>query len=174
MDKNYKETLNRIKTFIFDVDGVFTTGIVILTNSGEQYRTANVKDGYVVQLAIKLGYNIAIISGGKQEAVRERFQGLGVTDIFLGASDKMKVLKDYVNEKNIDLNTVCYMGDDIPDYYVMQEVALAACPNDAVAEIKNISQYISPIKGGEGCVRDILEQTLKVQNKWLQEGAAKW
>ena len=174
MDQNYKETLNRIKTFIFDVDGVFTDGIVILTNEGEQMRTANVRDGYAIQLAVKLDYRVVIITGGGQEAVRKRFEGLGVTDIFLRSKDKMSVMMDFVEANNLDLNEVCYMGDDIPDYYTMQKVALAACPADAVPEIKEISHYISPYKGGQGCVRDIVEQTLKVQNKWLQNGATHW
>ena len=174
MDKNYKEILNRIDTFIFDVDGVFTNGIVLLTDSGEQLRTANVRDGYVVQLAAKMGYKIAIITGGRQEAVRKRFNGLGVQDVFLGSSDKMMVFNKYVQENHIDLNRVLYMGDDIPDHQVMQQVALPTCPSDAAPEIKAISKYISPNKGGEGCVRDVIEQTLRAQGKWMKEGAEYW
>ena len=174
MDKNYKETLNRIDTFIFDVDGVFTNGVVVLNNDGEQLRTANVRDGYVVQLAIKLGYNIAIITGGRQEAVKKRFEGLGVKDVFLASSNKMEVYENYIQSNNIDPKRVLYMGDDIPDYFVLQKVGLATCPSDAAHEIKSICDYISPLKGGEGCVRDVIEQTLKAQNKWMQNGSEKW
>ena len=174
MDKNYKETLNRIDTFIFDVDGVFTDGIVLLANDGEQYRTANVRDGYVVQLAIKLGYKIAIITGGKQKAVKKRFNGLGVKDVFLGSSDKIKILNDYVSANNIDLNNTLYMGDDIPDFPVLKKVGLPTCPSDAAPEIKSVCEYISPYKGGQGCVRDVIEQTLKAQGNWMTKESEKW
>lgn len=172
--KNYKEILPQIKTFIFDVDGVFTDGVVYLMKGGEQVRTANVRDGYAVQLAVKKGYRIAIISGGNNDEVRTRFEGLGVKDVFLGSSDKVKVFKDYCENNNIDPENVCYMGDDIPDWKVMHLVGLPACPADAAPEIKSFCNYISPKNGGKGCVRDILEQTMRVQGTWFDEDAHHW
>jgi 3-deoxy-D-manno-octulosonate 8-phosphate phosphatase (KDO 8-P phosphatase) len=172
--KNYKELLNHIDTFIFDVDGVFTDGIVYLMAGGEQIRTANVRDGYAVQLAIKKGYKIAIITGGDSEEVRTRFNGLGVTDVFLSSSDKVKVFRDYCEKHNLKSEQICYMGDDIPDWKVMHEVGLAACPADAAPEIKSFCQYISPKNGGHGCVRDIIEQTMRVQGKWFGDDAHHW
>lgn len=167
MDVNYKVTLNRIKTFIFDVDGVFTDSIIHLLANGEQVRSANIKDGYAVQLAVKKGYRIVIISGGNQDAVRLRFNGLGVKDVFLGVKNKVKILEQFLEENQIDSDTCLYMGDDIPDYYVMQKVALPCCPSDAATEIKSVAKYISPFLGGKGCVRDVIEQTLKAQNNWM-------
>ncbi len=174
MEKNYKAKLNDINFFCFDVDGVFTDNIVWLTPDGEQMRTANVRDGYAVQLAVKKGLNIAIISGGKSEAVRKRFEGLGVKDIFLGSSHKIEIFKQYLSSKNIEATEVCYMGDDIPDYAVMTHVGLAACPADATPEIKSVSDYISPLGGGKGCVRDLLEQALKVKGLWMDEEGMVW
>lgn len=174
MTTNYKAQLQQINTFIFDVDGIFTDNIVYLTADGEQMRTANVKDGYVVQLAIKKGLNIAIISGGKSEAVRKRFEGLGLTDIFLGSSNKIAVLEKYCSDKNIKPEEICYMGDDIPDYHVMKKVALACCPSDAAHEIREIAHYVSPFKGGKGCVRDVLEQALKIKGLWMTEEGHIW
>jgi 3-deoxy-D-manno-octulosonate 8-phosphate phosphatase (KDO 8-P phosphatase) len=172
--ENYKYILNKITTFCFDVDGVFTDGIVYLMAGGEQIRTANVRDGYVVQLAIKKGYRIAIISGGRNEEVRHRFEGLGVKDIFLGSSDKVAVFNAYLEKNNIKAEEVCYMGDDIPDYKVMQMAGLPCCPKDAVPEIRSISSYVSTFDGGRGCVRDIIEQTMRVQGKWFDDDAHHW
>ncbi|MFM7770571.1 MAG: KdsC family phosphatase [Bacteroidota bacterium] len=171
---NYKEQLGKISTFIFDVDGVFTDNIVWLTSDGEQMRTANVKDGYAVQLAIKCGYQIAIISGGKSEAVRTRFEKLGVTEVHLGSSNK-KIVYETLQEKwKFQDSEVCYMGDDIPDLPLLQRAGLACCPADAAPEIKAVSHYISNKKGGEGCVRDILEQSLKLQGHWLKNESLIW
>lgn len=174
MSDNYKTKLRNITTFCFDVDGVFTDGIVILAKNGDQWRTANVRDGYAVQLAIKKGYRIAIITGGRSEEVRKRFEGLGVTDVFLGSSNKVHVFEDYLRTHGLRHEEVCYMGDDIPDYRVMKDVGLAVCPNDAAPEIRDICAYVSPKKGGEGCVRDILEQTMKVQGKWFDAESHEW
>lgn len=174
MSENYKTILKRINTFVFDIDGVFTDGVVIIAQDGEQLRTANVKDGYAVQYAVKKGYNVAIISGGKNEAVRKRFEGLGVTDVFLGSSNKVEVLESYIASKGVDLADVLYMGDDIPDYKVMKMVGLPTCPNDAAPEIRGISKYISIKGGGQGCVRDVLEQTMKVQGNWFDDDAHQW
>lgn len=174
MTPNYKTTLRNITTFCFDVDGVFTDGVVILHPDGEQMRTANVRDGYAVQLAVKKGYRIAIITGGRSEAVKKRFHGLGVNDVFLGSSNKVNVLNTFLQQNGIRAEEVCYMGDDIPDMRVMKQVGLAVCPADAASEIKDISAYVSPFAGGKGCVRDILEQTMKVQGKWLDDDSHEW
>lgn len=171
---NYKEKLKEIKTFIFDIDGVFTDNIVYLTSDGEQMRTANVRDGYAVQLAVKKGLNIAILSGGKNEIVRKRFEGLGVKDIFLGSANKIEVFENYLKSLNITANDVCYMGDDIPDFHVMKHVGLATCPADAAYEIREIAHYISPKEGGKGCVRDILEQALKIKGLWMDAEGHIW
>lgn len=174
MEKNYKAKLKDINTFIFDVDGVFTNNIVYLSTDGEQLRTANVRDGYTVQLAVKLGLRIAILSGGRGEATRKRFEGLGVRDIFLGAGTKIDVFNKFIAANNINHEDVCYMGDDIPDFAVMHAVGLATCPADAVPEIKSIVHYVSPFKGGEGCVRDVLEQALKMKGFWMTEEGKSW
>ncbi len=164
---NYKESLRNISTFIFDHDGVLTNSIVWLTNNGELLRTVNVKDGYIMQLAVRKGYNFAIITGGESNAVYKRFSKLGIHDVFLGVRDKFKVYKEYLIEKNVRPENVLYMGDDIPDYKIMLEVGMPVCPADASEEIKSISKYISDMNGGEGCVRDVIEQVLKVQGQWM-------
>lgn len=171
---NYKAKLKTINTFCFDVDGVFTSGIVFLTADGEQVRTANVRDGYAVQLAVKKGLRIAIISGGKSEAVRARFESLGVTEVYMGSAKKIDVFKSFLEKNNILPEEVCYMGDDIPDYTVMSHCGLAVCPADAAQEIRSIAHYISPKQGGEGCVRDVLEQALKLKSMWMDEESMIW
>ena len=166
MAKSYKEYLHQISTFIFDVDGVFTDGSLHVTTQGEMHRVMNVKDGYAVKAALNAGYNICIISGGTDEGVRNRLQALGVQDVFLGAHDKVKFLDSYCTDNDIALEHILYMGDDIPDYPVLKKVGLPTCPQDAVMEIKEVSAYISHKNGGKGCVRDVIEQVLKVQGKW--------
>lgn len=172
--KNYKSLLKNISTFIFDYDGVLTDGTVILQADGEALRTANVKDGYALQLAIKMGYNVAIISGGNSASMHRRFEVLKIKDFFLGVENKLEVFENYLKEKGIDRESVLYMGDDIPDFKTMKEVRVACCPADASPEIKSISHYISDKAGGKGCVRDIIEQTLKMQGKWMTEDGFKW
>jgi 3-deoxy-D-manno-octulosonate 8-phosphate phosphatase (KDO 8-P phosphatase) len=172
--ENYKKQLALTDTFIFDVDGVFTDNIVYLSADGEQMRTANVRDGYAVQLAIKKGIQIFILSGGKSEAVRKRFEMLGVKEIHLGVPTKKDRLQEWIDQGKINPETAVYMGDDIPDYWVMQMVKMGTCPNDAAPEIRNISDYISPKNGGQGCVRDILEQTLKMKNLWMDDESTSW
>lgn len=171
---NYKSLLSGITTFIFDVDGVMTDGIVTLSTDGDMLRTMNVKDGYALQLAIKKGYKIIIISGGNSQVVRKRFQGLGIEEIYLAVGNKLEVFEDILNRDKLDLSEILYMGDDIPDYKIMAKVGVAACPADAVEEIKHISHYISPLPGGKGCVRDVLEQVMKVQDKWFDEDCFHW
>lgn len=173
-DKNYKQYLNDITTFVFDVDGVLTDGTVTVTTSGEMLRTMNIKDGYALKTAVDKGYNVCIISGGSNEGVRLRLQGLGIKDIYLGAHNKIEQLNDYFTAHNIKSDQTLYMGDDIPDLPVMKLVALPCCPQDAVPEIKNVSKYISHKDGGKGAVRDVIEQVLKVQGNWNNNFNAKY
>jgi 3-deoxy-D-manno-octulosonate 8-phosphate phosphatase (KDO 8-P phosphatase) len=155
-----------ITTFIFDVDGVLTNGTILLLNNGEMARQMNIKDGYALQLAIKKGYRIAIISGGTSTAVKDRFNKLGIKDVFLNVVDKKEVLEKYILKHQLLSNEVLFMGDDLPDLEPMQLVGLPCCPFDAAIEIKQISQYISPIIGGGGCVRDVIEKVLKLNQLW--------
>ncbi len=171
---NYKALLANIDTFIFDVDGVMTDGIVLLTPEGQMLRSMNVKDGYALQLAIKKGYRIIIITGGNSEAVRQRFEGLGIKEVYLAIGNKLEVFHEIVKRDNLKMENILYMGDDIPDYEIMKEVGVAACPADAAQEIKHISKYISPVPGGKGCARDVLEQVMKVQDKWFDEDGFHW
>ncbi|WP_034040370.1 KdsC family phosphatase [Wocania ichthyoenteri] len=173
-EKSYKEYLEHITTFIFDVDGVLTDGSVTITTTGDMLRKMNIKDGYALKTAIDAGYNVCIISGGSNEGVRKRLEGLGIKDIYLGAHNKIEQLNDYFNKKGIKSENVLYMGDDIPDFPVMKLIGLPCCPQDAVPEIKNISKYISHKKGGKGAVRDVIEQVLKVQGKWNANFSAKY
>ena len=166
MEKSYKEILSSITTFIFDVDGVLTDNSVHVTPTGEMLRIMNIRDGYAMKAAIESGYNICIISGGSNEGVRIRLKNLGLTEIHLASTDKVATFNEYIQLYNIKAKQVLYMGDDIPDYHVMQLVGLPACPQDASPEIKAISKYISHKKGGKGAVREIIEQVMKVQGKW--------
>ncbi|WP_369993610.1 KdsC family phosphatase [Winogradskyella sp.] len=173
-DKSYKEYLVDITTFIFDVDGVLTDGTINVTTNGEMLRTMSIKDGFALKTAVDAGFNICIISGGSNEGVRKRLEGLGIKDIFLGAHNKIDQLNEYTSKNNIDKTNVLYMGDDIPDFPVMELVGLPCCPQDAVPEIKAISKYVSHKNGGKGAVRDVIEQVLKVQNKWNGNFSAKY
>jgi len=164
--KNYKEKLNNIRAFIFDVDGVLTDGRVLVTTSGEMHRSMNTKDGFAMKFALTNGYKIAIISGGTNEGVRDRFEELGVQKVYLGAHQKDDSFDDFVKENNLNSSEVLYMGDDIPDLSVMEKSGLSTCPNDAVTDVKNAADYISHKKGGDGCVREIIEQVLRVQGNW--------
>jgi len=166
-EKSYKEYLQHITTFIFDVDGVLTDGSLNVTTTGELLRTMNVRDGFALKFAVNAGYNVAIISAGQNEGVKVRLEALGVNPVFLNASNKAEKFTTYTQENNIKPENVLYMGDDIPDHAVMQLVGLPTCPQDAVPEIKSVSKYISHKKGGEGAVRDVIEQVLKVQGKWV-------
>ncbi|MFT5238404.1 MAG: 3-deoxy-D-manno-octulosonate 8-phosphate phosphatase (KDO 8-P phosphatase) [Flavobacteriaceae bacterium] len=167
METNYKEHLNYITTFVFDIDGVLTDGTILVTTAGEMLRTMNIKDGFALKTAVDKGYNVCVISGGSNEGVRLRLEGLGIKDIHLGTHHKTKTLNDYLGSKNLNHKNVLYMGDDIPDLLVMKEIGLPCCPQDAVPEIKAVSKYVSHKKGGKGCVRDVIEQVLKVQGKWM-------
>ncbi|PQJ81599.1 KdsC family phosphatase [Polaribacter glomeratus] len=174
MEISYKQLLPNISTLIFDVDGVLTNGMVTIMPDGDLIRHMNIKDGYALKTAVDKGYNVCIISGGTNEGVKTRLANLGIKDIYLGAHDKIKQYKELVKKYNLKPENVLYMGDDIPDYPVMKLVGLSCCPNDAAPEIQKISKYISYKKGGEGCVRDIIEQVLKVQGKWEANFDAKY
>lgn len=168
MSKSYKEIMNHITTFIFDVDGVLTDSSVHITPNGEMLRIMNIRDGFAMKAAIESGYNVCIISGGSNEGVRIRLRNLGITDIHLGCPDKVETFKEYTDIYAIKPEEVLYMGDDIPDYHVMKLVGLPTCPQDASPEIKTISKYISHKNGGRGAVRDVIEQVMKVQGKWME------
>ena len=167
MQKSYKEYLKNISTFVFDVDVVFTDGNVLVDNNGEMLRTMNVKDGYALKTALTKGYNVCIITGGTNEGVKKRLMGLGVTDIFMNSHLKIEVLNTYMSTNKIDAKNILYMGDDVPDIPPMQTVGMATCPQDAVPEVKAVSNYISHLSGGKGCVRDVIEQVLKVRGDWM-------
>lgn len=171
---SYKVKMNAITTFIFDVDGVLTDSSVHITSTGEMLRTMNIRDGYAMKAAIESGYNVCIISGGSNEGVRVRLRNLGITDIHLAAPDKVETFKEYTELYQIKPEQVLYMGDDIPDYHVMQLVGLPTCPQDSAPEIKEISSYISHRNGGKGAVRDVIEQVMKVQGKWMDYFDAKY
>ena len=171
---NLKAKLKPIAAFILDVDGVLTDGKVITMPDGDQLRSMNIKDGYALQHAVKKGYHISIISGGTSESVRLRLNGLGIEEVNLGCKNKIAVFEELKNRFDLDKDQILYMGDDIPDYKVMQQVGFAACPKDAADEIKHISDYISPKKGGEGCVRDLIEQVLRLHGKWFDEDSFEW
>ena len=173
-EKSYKQYLNDITTFIFDVDGVLTDGNVIVTTKGKLLRAMNIKDGYALKTAVDHGYHVCIISGGTNEGVRSRLRGLGLTNIFLGVSDKIEQMGEFLDANGISTDNVLYMGDDIPDLQVMQKVALPCCPQDAAPEIKSICKYVSHKNGGKGAARDIIEQVMKVQGKWVKNFDAKY
>lgn len=166
MEQNYKKTLRQIDTLIFDVDGVLTRGEVLVTSEGALLRSMTVRDGYALKRAVKAGYNVCVISGGKNEGVRKRLRNLGVTDIHLGIENKVDTLDEYFDIYNIKPENTAYMGDDVPDTHPMKLVGLPACPQDAAPEVKIISTYISHCNGGEGCARDLIEQVMKIQEKW--------
>ena len=164
--KNYKEYLTKVKTFIFDVDGVLTDGKVLVTSEGEMYRALDTKDGYGMKFALLHGFKIVIITGGMNEGIRKRFNEFGIYDIYLGAFNKMDAYKDLMNNYSLNPEEILYVGDDIPDIPVMKEIGVSCCPSDAVPDVKEIVDYVSHKKGGEGCVREIIEQVLRVQDKW--------
>lgn len=167
------DQLKRVKAFVFDIDGVLTNGEVLVTEEGEQLRSFYIKDGYALQLAVKQGYPIAVITGGKSLGVKFRLEGLGIKDVFINISNKTLVLEQWMKQNNIQAEEILYMGDDIPDIHAMEMVGLASCPADAVEDIKAISYYISSKKGGKGAVRDIIEKVLRLQDKWNLDSKVK-
>jgi 3-deoxy-D-manno-octulosonate 8-phosphate phosphatase (KDO 8-P phosphatase) len=166
---NHLERFHRIKTFIFDVDGVLTNSELIVMENGDLLRKMSVRDGYAIKQAIRQGFQVIIITGGSSKGVISRLNNLGVEEVHAGISDKLSLFREIVERLEIDPERVLYMGDDLPDYEVMRLVGLPACPSDAAPEIRQLSQYISPVKGGEGCARDVIEKVLKLKKKWLTE-----
>ena len=166
---DFKEELKNIKAFIFDVDGVLSKDYSPIDKNGEPMRTTNMKDGFAIRVALKSGFHVAIITGGVAERVKLRYQKLGVKYFYDKVWNKMECFHDFLNKTGIDKSEVLYMGDDVLDYSVMMESGVATCPFDASSDIKAISKYISENKSGQGCVRDVIEQTLRAQNKWFPE-----
>lgn len=166
---NFKEDLMKVKAFAFDIDGVLSLDTIPMHPSGEPMRTANIKDGFAIQKAVKLGYPVAIITGGNTQSVFKRYQMLGVPDIYMGSSQKMVDFDHWIAKYDLNPDNVLYMGDDLPDFPVMKRVGIPTCPDDAVEEIKSLCKYISHKKGGEGCARDVIEQVLRAHGKWGAE-----
>ncbi|WP_437920888.1 KdsC family phosphatase [Sphingobacterium sp. LRF_L2] len=156
----------KIKVLFLDVDGVLTDGTVLVTENGEQLRKFSIKDGYAIQFAIKAGLKIIVITGGKSEGVLHRLKGLGVEEVYIGVSDKLTLMLEIVQRFQLEKNEIAFMGDDIPDFDCMNNVGLSLCPYDAVDDIKNIAGYVSPKRGGEGCVRDVIEKILRLTGRW--------
>lgn len=166
--------LKKIKALAFDVDGVLSPDMIPLHPTGEPMRCVNIKDGYAIQLAVKHGFQIAIITGGKTEAVRLRFEGLGVQNIYMGSSVKIHDYEDFKAKHNLTDEEILYMGDDVPDIEVLQRCGLSCCPSDAAPEVKAVSKYISHKAGGYGCGRDVVEQVMKAQGQWMTGEAFGW
>ncbi|MDE7396291.1 MAG: HAD hydrolase-like protein [Muribaculum sp.] len=164
--------LSKVRGIVFDVDGVLSPSCIPLGNDGMPCRMVNIKDGYAIQLAVKQGLKIAIITGGVSEAVRTRFQGLGVNDIYMGKAVKIDILTRWMADNNLNSDEVIYVGDDIPDYVCMRHVGLAVAPRDAAVDIKSVAGYISPVDGGHGVARDILEEVLKAKGLWMNDEKA--
>lgn len=163
---NYLESFREIKTFLFDVDGVMTNCAVLITEDGALLRTMTVRDGYAVKIAVQKGYRVAIITAGRSTGVAERLKALGIEDVILGAEDKVAAYRELKKKYDLIDDHTLYMGDDLPDRDVMLKVGLRTCPADAVPEIRELAQYVSPYKGGEGCVRDVIEKVLRLNGQW--------
>ena len=163
---NLLQQLSQISCFVFDMDGVLTDGTLMILPDGVMARKMNIKDGYALQLAVKKGYTVIVISGGNSPEAKERLIKLGVDQVWMGVKDKLTLLSTQLNQKQIPMSQVLYMGDDIPDLTVMQAVGFACCPADAATDIRLASNYISPFKGGDACVRDVMEQVLKLRGDW--------
>jgi 3-deoxy-D-manno-octulosonate 8-phosphate phosphatase (KDO 8-P phosphatase) len=171
---NFRKSMSDIKAFIFDVDGVLGSDKVWLHPNGEMLRTMNIKDGYAMQYAIRMGYKIAVISGGNSDSVKNRFVKLGIEDVYMQSQHKLEEYSQFKKKYSLTDNEILYMGDDIPDYEVMLLVGLPTCPASAVEEIKAISKYISDKPGGEGAVRDIIQQVMRLQGKWMDKESMNW
>ena len=164
--------LRKIRAIIFDVDGVLSCETIPMGLDGIPLRTANIKDGYALQLAVKLGLRIAIMTGANVEAVRNRYETLGLTDVFIGCSVKMRTYEAFLEQYGLKDDEVMYMGDDIPDLEVMRRVGCPVCPKDACPEVKEASLYVSHCLGGRGCARDVIEQTLRAKGLWQMNATA--
>lgn len=177
MKKNYKELLHHVRAFLFDLDGVLTSGSFQIGPEGQPVRNLNSRDGYAIQLAIKKGYPVGLITGGYCPGVKAALQRLGMTDIYMQAGHKMDAWKDFLavyEHRDLQPENVLYMGDDIPDFPVLQACGLACAPQNAAAEVRAIAQYVSHSPGGQGCARDVIEQTLKLQDNWMLEEDFSW
>lgn len=167
------EKFKHITTFVFDVDGVLTDGTLFVLPDGLMARRMNIKDGYALQLAVKKGYQIVIISGGSSPEVKQRLLNLGITEVWMEVKDKSSVLQKFMQEKQLDKSEVLYMGDDMPDLQVMQLAGLPCCPADAVQEIKEKAVYISHLNGGDGCARDVIEKVMKLRGNWGEDSSVR-
>lgn len=163
---NYLESFNDVQTFIFDVDGVLAQSNVLVLEDGKLLRRMNTRDDFAIRTAVELEYNVAVITGGKSEGVVKHIRSLGVTNVYSGVWDKLEAYEEFIYAYDLDPAHILYMGDDLPDYDVMCKVGLPTCPQDAAHEIKKIARYISPIAGGQGCVRDVIEKVLLLHDKW--------
>ncbi len=166
---NFKEDLASVRAFVFDVDGVFTDGGIIIGNNDEFIRKYNAKDGYAVAYALKMGYPVAIITGGRGATIETRFTLLGVTRLYINCADKVSRLCEFMEEFGLEPHEVMFMGDDIPDRAAMAMTGMPVCPSDAVAEVVEVSRYVSPYAGGKGCVRDVIEQVLRARGDWARD-----
>ena len=164
---NFLVKLKRVKTVVLDVDGVLTNGKILITEDGQLLREMSVRDGYAIQLAQKLGYRFIIITGGNSQGVIKRLQGLGITEIHSQVRNKLEVLQEIVLEDKLNWDEILYMGDDMPDYECLQNAGVAAVPNDASIDVQNVAHFICRTKGGEGCVREVLEQMLRLHGQWV-------
>lgn len=163
---NILELFEKIKVFVLDMDGVLTDGMLYMQENGELLRRMNIKDGYAMQLAIRKGYKVYVISGGKSEAAKLRLEKLGITSVYMAVEDKKDLLQQLIASHSFEKENILYMGDDMPDISAMNLAGLKCCPQDAASDIKNISDYISPLPGGQGCVRDVIEKVLKINDNW--------
>lgn len=173
---NFKEDLSRVKAFVFDIDGVLSLQTIHLNAFGIPNRSINFRDGYALQLAVKKGYHIGIISGCNSREYMKRLKGLGIKekDIYMNSKRKTEYFRDFIHKHNLDASDVLYMGDDIPDFEIMKIAGIPVCPSDAVSEIRQVASYISDKKGGEGCVRDVVEQVLRLHNNWMDTESFAW
>jgi 3-deoxy-D-manno-octulosonate 8-phosphate phosphatase (KDO 8-P phosphatase) len=160
------DKLRTVKGFVFDVDGVLTNNTLLATEAGELLRTMSIRDGQAIKWAIEAGYHVGIITGGRSEGVKKRLTALGIEEYYSGAQEKWTPFKSFLERTNTLVSEICYMGDDLPDLPVLRKVVLSSCPNDAVTEVLDICDYVSPVPGGRGCVRDIIEKVMKLQEKW--------
>ncbi|WP_421753208.1 KdsC family phosphatase [Croceimicrobium sp.] len=177
MKKNYKELLHPIKAFIFDMDGVLNSGNLAIGQDGKPIRNLNSKDSYAIQLAVRKGYKVGLISGGSCAGIKTRLQGLGLTDIYMSIPHKLEAWNDFLavyEHEGLQPENILYMGDDIPDIPVLKEAGVACCPQNGVPEVRQLVDYVSPHLGGDGCARDVIEQCLKVQDNWMLEDDFRW
>jgi 3-deoxy-D-manno-octulosonate 8-phosphate phosphatase (KDO 8-P phosphatase) len=171
---NFKEDLGRVKAFVFDIDGVLSLQTINLNSFGVPNRTVNLRDGYALQLAVKKGYTVGIISGSNSKEYQKRLKLFGIKDIYLNSRSKLEHFNNFLKKHNLNSSDVLFMGDDIPDFEVMKKAGIAVCPADADSEIKEVASYISDKRGGEGCVRDVIEQVLRLHNNWMDSEAFMW